>query len=225
MSDNPANAPERLVEGPADAYWTLILAHGAGQAMRSDFLDHFARTLAAAGLRVVRFEFPFMAEVRRTGKRRPPDREPVLRAAWEEAIDRVLAEGGEPGRLLIGGKSLGGRIASLIADERGVAGLVCLGYPFHPAGRPDSLRIEHLRELRTPTLICQGTRDTFGSAEEVALYPLSAPIRLAWIEDGEHSFIPRKGSGRTWQKNLDQASEAILAFVRGLGTAVPEPDA
>jgi uncharacterized protein len=157
-----------------------------------------------------------MAEMRRTGRRKPPNREPVLLERWNLVIDRELAAGTDARRLLIGGKSLGGRMASLIADARAAAGLVCLGYPFHPPGKPDRLRTEHLRALRTSTLICQGTRDTFGKPEEVAGYALAPSIRLTWIEDGDHSFKPRKQSGRTWEQNLDQAVEAVLDFVASL---------
>jgi predicted alpha/beta-hydrolase family hydrolase len=176
-------------------------------------MAQMARALARAGMRVIRFEFPYMAEMRRTGRRKPPNREPVLLECWNRVIDRALAAGTDAQRLLIGGKSLGGRMASLIADERAAAGLVCLGYPFHPPGKPDQLRTEHLRTLRTPTLICQGTRDPFGKPEEVAEYRLAASIRLAWIEDGDHSFKPRRQSGRTWEQNLDQAVQAVLNFV------------
>jgi predicted alpha/beta-hydrolase family hydrolase len=218
MPDNPDDDPEWLIDGPADATWNLVLAHGAGQGMDSPFLEHFGHSLGARGLRVVRFELPYMARMRRTGRRRPPDREPVLRESWKRTIERWLAAGGDPGRLLIGGKSLGGRIASLIADEMGVAGLICLGYPFHPPGKPDRLRVEHLEGLRTPALICQGTRDPFGNREEVPGYRLSGSVRLAWIEDGEHSFKPRRQSGRTWEQNLDRAAEAIVAFVADIGS-------
>jgi len=153
MSDKPEDELDTLTAGPSDADWTLILAHGAGQGMDSPFMTQIADALGRAGVRVIRFEFPYMAEMRRTGKRKPPNREPVLLERWNLVIDRELAAGTDPRRLLIGGKSLGGRMASLIADERGVAGLVCLGYPFHPPGKPDRLRTEHLRDLRTPTLI------------------------------------------------------------------------
>ena len=209
-------AVELLVEGPRDAGPVLILAHGAGQPSRSAFMDAIAAGLAGGGVRVVRFDFPYMAAMQRSGKRRAPDREPVLLATWREVIERVLGGGVPRGRLLIGGKSMGGRMASLIADESGVGGLVCLGYPFHPPGKPQRLRIDHLRGLRTPALICQGTRDPFGSREEVAGYALCAGIRLVWIKDGEHSFKPRKGSGRTLEQNLAQAVSAVLAFAASL---------
>ncbi len=117
---------------------------------------------------------------------------------------------------MIGGKSMGGRIASMVADEVGARGLVCLGYPFHPPGRPVGLRTKHLEELRTPALIIQGTRDQFGQRDEVAGYKLSPRIRIVWIEDGDHSLKPRARSGRTEAQNLAEAIVAVSEFVRGL---------
>src|ERR1700683_2872759 len=108
-------------------------------------------------------------------------------------------------KLVIGGKSMGGRIASLVADDAGVDGLVCLGFPFHPVGKPDKLRVEHLGKIKTPTLIVQGERDPFGSREEVAGYKLSAAVRIEWLVDGDHSFKPRKSSGRTEERNWETA--------------------
>ncbi|HKC25723.1 MAG TPA: alpha/beta family hydrolase, partial [Thermoanaerobaculia bacterium] len=133
---------ELLVDGVESAPLTLVLAHGAGGPMDSPFLTKVARGVAEAGFRAVRFEFPYMAARRRGEKRGAPDREPVLRQAWHE----VMVELGDPARLVIGGKSLGGRMASLVADEEKVAGLVCLGYPFHPPGQPKKLRTAHLKE-------------------------------------------------------------------------------
>lgn len=207
---------EVLTDGPLGADWSLILAHGAGQGMDSPFMVQIANALGRAGIRVIRFEFPYMTEMRRTGGRKPPNREPVLLEHWHRVIDQELAAGTDLRRLLIGGKSMGGRMASLIADERGTAGLVCLGYPFHPPGKPDRLRIAHLQRLPTPTLICQGTRDAFGKPEEIAGYALAPSIQVAWIEDGDHSFKPGRQSGRTWEQNLDQATDAVLEFVASL---------
>jgi predicted alpha/beta-hydrolase family hydrolase len=133
---------------------------------------------------------------------------------WETWLKVVEGLGRES--LVIGGKSMGGRIASLIADEAGVAGLVCLGYPFHPTGKPDRLRVEHLGSIKTPTLILQGERDPFGSREEVAGYKLSPVVRVAWVEDGDHSFKPRKTSGRSQQQNWDTALEEIELFLEAL---------
>lgn len=204
-------SPSLRIDGPPDAERTIVLAHGAGAPMTSPFLERIAAGLAARGLRVARFEFPYMA-ARRQGRRPPPDRAPVLLETWRT----VLAELGDPRRVVIGGKSLGGRMASMIADESGARGLVCLGYPFHPSGKAESLRVGHLESLRTPTLIVQGTRDALGSREEVAGYTLSPAIRIAWIEDGDHSFKPRARSGRTEPQNLEEAVAVSADFVATL---------
>ncbi|HEX3656106.1 MAG TPA: alpha/beta fold hydrolase [Pirellulales bacterium] len=200
---------ELLIDGLADARWTIALAHGAGAGMDTPFMARFAAGLAAKGLRVVRFEFPYMDERRRSGKRRPPDREPILRETWLAVIEQLGAKG-----LVIGGKSLGGRIASLVADDAGVAGLVCLGYPFHPAGQPEKLRVEHLLHLKTPNLIIQGERDALGSRDEVLSYNLPPAIQLKWLPDGDHSFKPRKSSGRTEAENWTDGIELTAEFVR-----------
>lgn len=203
--------PELISDGPTDAKWTIALAHGAGAGMDTPFMNFFATGLAGCGFRVVRFEFPYMAGYRRTGKKRPPDREPVVRDTWLRVVEMLGRSG-----LVIGGKSMGGRIASLIADEAGVKGLVCLGYPFHPVGKPGQLRVAHLRTIKTPTLILQGERDPFGGREEVAAYELSPAIRIKWIADGEHSFKPRKTSGTTEQQNWQAAIREIAAFLSEL---------
>ena len=205
-------SPDFLFDGAKAAPVTVVLAHGAGQGAESPFLAAFAAGLAGHGLRVARFEFPYMAEARRLGRRRLPDRQPVLLETWHDAI-RAL---GDPGKLVIGGKSLGGRMASLIADAAGVKGLVCLGYPFHPPGKPERLRTGHLAGLRTPALILQGTRDPFGTRDEVADYDLSSAIRLQWLEDGDHGFKPRQASGRTEAANWEEAIAAIAGFASRL---------
>jgi hypothetical protein len=203
---------EFLLDGPDDAPRTLLLAHGAGAPMDSPFMHHVAEGLAAAGWRVARFEFPYMAARRVDGKKRGPNPAHRLEACFREAI----AEIGDPARLVIGGKSMGGRIASRIADDAGVAGLLALGYPFHPPGKPERLRTAHLAGLRTPALILQGERDTFGGREEVGGYDLAATIQLGWLPDGDHSFKPRKRSGYTLEGNLDAAVAAADAFLRAL---------
>ncbi|MCH2130551.1 MAG: dienelactone hydrolase family protein [Pirellulaceae bacterium] len=200
-------------DGSKRAKHTLILAHGAGAAMDSDFMNVVTEGLVVEGLQVVRFEFPYMEQRRKTGGKRPPDREPVLRDTWLQVVDQVKTD---RKRLLIGGKSMGGRIASLIADEANVAGLVCLGYPFHPPGKPDKLRVDHLQSLRTPTLILQGERDPFGNREQVAGYPLSKTVQLHWLTDGEHSFKPRKSSGVSLEENLADAVQAVVSFASQL---------
>lgn len=198
-----------LIDGPKDALHTLVLAHGAGGAMDTPFLNIVARGVAANGIRVVRFEFPYMAARRRGEGRGAPDREPVLLQAWRDGVTEL---GGGSG-LVIGGKSMGGRMASMVADELQVRGLVCLGYPFHPPNRPEKTRTAHLAALRTPTLIVQGTRDMFGTREDIGGYLLSPAIRIEWLEDGDHSFKPRKGSGFTEKEHLARAVALVSEFV------------
>ena len=176
--------------------------------MDTDFMNAFAQGIGKRGLRVIRFEFPYMAARRKTGKGRPPDREPILRETWHRVIDSVKSE-----HLFIGGKSMGGRIASLVADEAEVAGLVCLGYPFHPTGKPDQLRVEHLISIRTPTLIVQGERDPFGNRDEASGYELSRNVHIHWLRDGDHSFKPRKSSGTTMEGNWEEGVDVVASFV------------
>jgi predicted alpha/beta-hydrolase family hydrolase len=199
-----------LFDGPEDAPVTLVLAHGAGAPGFPP--QYVARGVAQDGVRVARFEFPYMHARRQGGRRGAPDRGPVLEEAWLEAIASL----GGGARLVIGGKSLGGRIASMVADRAGVRGLVCLGYPFHPPGKPERLRTQHLENLRTPALVVQGTRDAFGSREDVAGYRLSEAIRIAWIEDGDHSLKPRASSGRTESQNLAEAIARVREFLSEL---------
>jgi uncharacterized protein len=208
-------APEFLFDGPESAESVVVLAHGAGAPMDSPFLNDFARALGQRGIRVARFEFPYMRARRSRGGRGAPDRELVLRESWRSALERL----GTGARPTIGGKSLGGRIASLVADELGARALLCLGYPFHPPGQPDRLRTKHLATLRTPALILQGTRDPFGMPEEVASYHLSPAIRVRWIEDGDHSWKPRVASGRTLAQNMEDAVAAAALFLSELPPA------
>ncbi|MBC8337756.1 MAG: alpha/beta fold hydrolase [Alphaproteobacteria bacterium] len=204
--------PTLLFDGPKDAALTIALAHGAGAPMDSPFMAEFAERLGGEGFRVARFEFPYMIKRRETGSKRPPDRAPVLLDTWRAVIAELGA-----GNLVIGGKSMGGRIASMVADETGVRGLVCLGYPFHGPGKPmNPDRLAHLEHLKTPALFCQGMRDTLGSAEDVKGYTLSKAIQLHWLEDGDHGFKPRKVSGLTEAENWQSAIQAIAGFLRRL---------
>ena len=205
------------LEGPSDARWTLLLAHGAGAGTTSDFFTELSTRLLGLGgeigLRIALFDFPYMEQRMQTGRRRPPDRMPDLQRAY---LDAIAALASEPERLVIGGKSMGGRVASMIADRAPIAGLVCLGYPFHPRGQPEKLRTAHLEELATPTLICQGVRDPLGSAEDVKGYCLSSNIRIEWLPDGDHDLVPRKRSGHTRAGNRDAAAAAIVRFIGSL---------
>ena len=201
-----------LVDGPENADATIALTHGAGAPMDSPFMNRVAAGLAARGFRVVRFEFPYMAKRREGGKRGAPDRPPVLLERWKDVVGSL----GGGGSLVVGGKSMGGRIASMIADEVGARGLVCFGYPFHPPGDPARLRTAHLETLATPALILQGTRDAFGNREDVASYELSSAIRIHWLEGGDHSFKPPSSSGRTEKQNVEEAIGAAADFADGL---------
>jgi predicted alpha/beta-hydrolase family hydrolase len=194
----------------------IVLAPGAGADMHSPFMRKFARELAARGHAVTRFDFPYMQRRRVEGRRTAIDRAPLLLSTYRDVVELL----GAPERVIIGGKSMGGRMASMLADELGVAGLVCLGYPFHPVGQPEKLRTAHLAELRTRTLIVQGTRDPFGTREEVAGYRLSSAIELCWLEDGDHSFAPRRGSGHRRAEHEATALDAIGAFARAIERSV-----
>ncbi|MCJ9429814.1 alpha/beta fold hydrolase [Kordiimonas marina] len=193
---------------------TLLLAHGAGAGMDSPFMDAFAHGLAARGLKVVRFEFPYMAKRREDGKKRPPDRAPKLLEHFQSVIDQV---GGED-PLFIGGKSMGGRMASLIAAEKpaGVAGLICLGYPFHAPGKPEKVRTEHFPDIAMPALIVQGERDPFGGAALLDSLSLPGNIRVARMPDGDHDLKPRKKSGFTTEENWQKAMDAVAGFAGGV---------
>lgn len=202
-----------LVDGPDDAPATILLAHGAGAPMDSPGMTGIMEALVQAGLRVARLEFGYMA-ARRSGSRRPPPKAELLQDEYRQAVDTLAASC----PLIIGGKSMGGRVASMVADELHaddrIAGLLCLGYPFHPPAKPQQLRTAHLEALRTPTLICQGTRDPFGTRDEVAGYRLSPSIEILWLEDGDHDLKPRKTiSGFTAADHLATVADATWNWV------------
>ncbi|MCA1443989.1 alpha/beta fold hydrolase [Ensifer sp. IC4062] len=202
-----------LFDGPNDAAVTILLAHGAGAPMDSTSMTATAKALAAAGVRVARFEFGYMAARRTSEDRRPPPRAETLKPEYEAAVAAL----GATGPLVIGGKSMGGRVASMIADglhsDGKIAGLLCLGYPFHPPAKPEQLRTKHLADLKTPTLICQGTRDEFGTREDVAGYVLSKAIEILWLEDGDHDLKPRKSvSGFSAADHLMTVAETVRTW-------------
>lgn len=201
-----------LWTGPAASDRVIVLAHGAGAPMDSRWMDDMAALLGDRGIRVARFEFAYMA-ARRDGVRRPNPRAEAVLDEFRAVIEQLRGE--TDAVPVIGGKSFGGRVASMIADEEFAAarirGLVCLGYPFHPMGKPEQLRTAHLAELQTPTLVCQGERDIMGSRDEVAGYALSPAIEFSWAPDGDHDLKPRKASGHTLADNLAAAADAIAA--------------
>jgi predicted alpha/beta-hydrolase family hydrolase len=209
--------PPFLFTGPQDAPVTLLLAHGSGAPMDSPAMNAAAAALAGEGLRVARFEFAYMAARRTDGSRRPPPKAETLNPEFRAAVAGL----GASGKLVIGGKSMGGRVASMVADalhaEGRVAGLLCLGYPFHPPEKPAQLRTAHLMTLSVPALICQGTRDPFGTREEVPGYGLPERIRFLWLEDGDHDLKPRKSiSGFSAADHLATMAKTVRTWTQSL---------
>jgi predicted alpha/beta-hydrolase family hydrolase len=199
-------------DAPQGAEATLILAHGAGAPMDSPFMQHMAQGLAARGVRVVRFEFAYMAQRRLDGRKRPPNPQVQLLQQWRDVYAQVRQRVAGP--LAIGGKSMGGRMASLLADELGASALICLGYPFYAAGKPEKPRVAHLAELRTPTLIIQGERDVLGNRQAVAGYDLSPAIEVHWLQAADHDLKPLKASGFSHTQHLDSAVQIIAERLR-----------
>lgn len=201
----------------------MILAHGAGAGIASPFFESIMELLAARNVAATGFEFAYMAARRTGGAKRPPPKAETLTSEYRDVVRSLAKHRKKKSKLAIGGKSLGGRVASLIADELyaegEIAGLVCLGYPFHPPHIPEKLRTAHLEMLKCPALIVQGERDPFGNRSEVEALPLSKSIQIVWVNDGDHDFGPRGRSGFTRKGNLAAAADAVAAFVAGL----PEP--
>ncbi|WP_342607386.1 alpha/beta fold hydrolase [Vibrio tritonius] len=186
----------------------FIFAHGAGAGMEHAFMEQVALGLAEKGIRVLRFNFPYMVRRGLAGKKSPPDRAPKLLEAYSEVIEQHAK-----GPVVIGGKSMGGRMASLLWEHPQVAGVACLGYPFHPPGKPERYKGEHLASMAKPCLILQGERDTFGKREEFTDFKLSEQVSCSFIPDGDHSFKPRKSSGYTESDNIQLAVDKLSAFI------------
>ncbi len=208
-----------LFDGPEEADVTVVLAHGAGVPMDAPFMNAFAEGIAKSGHRVARFEFPYMQRQRAEGKRMPPNNAAVL---IERYLAVVGALGGGSG-LVIGGKSLGGRIATLIADQVGAKGVVCLGYPFHPPDKPENVRIEYLQNIAAPTLILQGAEDPFGAPDEVAGYGLPENVKITWLDGGDHHLTTSGEGGTSDEENWAEGAGAIAEFVSGLQSAAESP--
>ncbi len=193
---------------------TLILAHGAGAPMDSGFMNDIAARLARHGVNVLRFEFPYMAQRRLDGGKRPPNPASKLLECWREVQAAVRPY--VTGVLALGGKSMGGRMASLLADELAADALVCLGYPFYAAGKPEKPRVAHLAELATPSLIVQGERDALGNRQAVEAYSLAPSIELYWLTAADHDLKPLKASGYTHEQHLESAAAKVAAFLKTL---------
>ena len=193
---------------------TLVVTHGAGASSTHPNTTRLAELIAERGVRVARFDFPYMRRAIEAGRRPwPPDPEDVLASAWVQVIQQLAQQGVPTSQLFFGGRSMGGRIASYIADAVEPAGMVCISYPFHPPNDPARAITIHLQQLATPTLIVQGERDEYGTRAEVEAYELSPNIQLAWIPDGDHGLVPRKRSGHTEEGNRELAADAIAEFI------------
>jgi predicted alpha/beta-hydrolase family hydrolase len=194
---------------------TLILAHGAGAPMDSEFMERVTALYSERGVRVVRFEFPYMEERRASGKKRPPDRAPKLLARWQEVVDSVLLTSDS---VFIGGKSMGGRMATLLMAEHQLAikGCICFGYPYHAPGKQDKVRNDHFSALTQPVLVMQGERDAFGTKEEVEAYAKFEMVNHHWLTDGNHDLKPRKASGVTHDQNIIEAVECSVNWIKTL---------
>ncbi|MFM2485829.1 alpha/beta family hydrolase [Celerinatantimonas yamalensis] len=194
-------------DGPSDAP-LLILAHGAGAGMAHEFFNQLV-VLLSDELAILRFNFPYMQRILAENKRRVPDRLPTLIAAYQAIIPSW------PAPVFIGGKSMGGRVASHVALTRqDIAGVVALGFPFHPPGKPERSKGEHLQQLTQPLLVLQGERDPFGCLDEQSQLQLPDTARLVWVKDGDHSFKPRSKSGVTLAHNMQLAADQIKDFVQ-----------
>ena len=193
----------------------LILAHGAGAPADSTFMEELSAALEREGIGTIRFEFPYMQKRRQDGKKRPPDREPVLLEYFSGVIDRVRAELGSTSLILVGGKSMGGRMASILASRRDdIDGVICFGYPFHPPGKLDRWRTAHFRDLNCPMLVLQGTRDPFGKPDELEDHQQELEaIDLRWLEGGNHDFQTLKSQPQTQSELIAQAARETRIFV------------
>jgi predicted alpha/beta-hydrolase family hydrolase len=232
------NSMNLIYNGPVDGP-LFVFAHGAGAPATSDFMETIAHGLALRGIRVVRFNFPYMQQRVDNGTRRPPERAPKLIAQFEQ----IIAEIDQP--MVIGGKSMGGRMASLVAaqlftdneaadneaadnetvdnntidhttieNSNKIKGVACLSFPFHPSGNPEKLRVDHFPSIKQAVFIAQGERDKLGSKEEILSYGLPENIEWLWLEDGDHNLKPRVKSGFTHQAHLQTTLDSMAAFIK-----------
>lgn len=201
---------EQLTNTPPKPVARFMFAHGAGAGKESEFMQTMATLLCAQSIDVVRFDFPYMQTITKTGKRRPPDKADTLLAYFTQLVNEQ--EDDLP--LFIGGKSMGGRMATMLLDLPKVNGAVVFGYPFHPPGKPDKTRIAHLAQVSKPLCVVQGERDTFGTKDDISQYSLDPSINITFLPDGDHSLKPRKASGYTLEENLQRGATIAAAFIK-----------
>ncbi|MEM9635502.1 MAG: alpha/beta family hydrolase [Pseudomonadota bacterium] len=203
----------------SEASATLLMAHGAGAPMDSAFMNKLADALAAEGIAVARFEFAYMAGRRTGGSKKPPPRADKLIGEFQTALQTLLSE--TEGPILLGGKSMGGRVASMLGGGGSlpgrVAGICCYGYPFHPTGKRDAeWRLSPLEDAKRPIQILQGDRDPFGSKVELDEITLPNHVSLTYLEDGNHDFGPRGKSPATLDGNIQEAAKATAKFANSI---------
>lgn len=202
------NSPEKEPLG------VLLLAHGPGKGMASPFLERIARGCVASGLRVVRFNFPFMEEMLRTGKQKEPDSGAVLRRCYSNVVTHCIEREKVPAeRIFVGGKAMGARTAAMIADAHRVRGVICMDYPFYPPRKPARLRFRVLKQIRTPTLVCQGELDANGMRRRIEKLEMSKAVRIHWLPDGDSNFATPPTSNRSVESNITSAIAAINDFI------------
>jgi len=201
----------------------MLLTHGAGAGYDTPFMERLAGALVSHGVSVARFEFPYMQKRRADGRKRPPDRQPLLLAHFATMVSRCRDRIGDECPLVVAGKSMGGRMASLLAaspEEMGIQGVACFGYPFHPPGKPDRWRIGHFADVRVPMEIFQGTRDPFGKPAELADQPpLPSRVRVHWLEGGNHDLRPLKKQGLDPDALIDESARLAASFLYSLSPA------
>ena len=200
---------------PPKGQTCLIIAHGAGGPMYSPFITYFHRGLAERGYLAVKFNFPYME-----ARRKIPDKRDILESSYRQVIDEVKASKYRPNRVFVGGKSMGGRIASqVVASGVDAEGLFFLGYPLHRPGQPEMLRDEHLYRIEKPMLFLSGTKDQFAKKEllEGVVSKLGDRAEIHWIEGGDHSFDTRQGKDAL-NKTYNEALETLDTWLRTKST-------
>lgn len=215
MTETPQPSPSffSLWSGREAGRPTIILTHGAGAGAESPFMNRISDLLVGEGFAVCRIEFAYMAKRRTGGKKRPPPRADKLVPELKAMVESILAE--TDGPVLLGGKSMGGRVAAMLAGEAldaRIRGVACLGYPFHPTGQSEKTRLEPLQQSILPVLVCQGERDAFGWWDEVVAYELPDHVQVHWVTDGSHDFGPTGKSPATLKDNMRAAAKAVRAW-------------
>ena len=217
MENTIVSTIENKVDNPIAQ---IIFAHGAGADMHHEFMEQVSELFNKANINVLRFNFPFMDKRIELGKRYPPDRMPKLIDCYKRVVNEFFIKGNYQPKLpvFIGGKSMGSRVATMIASDDEMAteiqGVFCIGYPFHPPKKPEKLRLEPLQNTKKSVLILQGDRDTLGSQVEIAQYDVSSLCQFVFLPDADHSLKPRVKSGYTHQQHIETAVNTIAQFIQ-----------